>query len=139
MFNRVRISVFLLIVIIFLGYNYFSWKKAETGTQHSSFIELRRHNLNNPKFINIPDFNKRGAEVEFVELKTFPKKLNINKERKEVLELLPMVGGRRAEEIVKYREKHGEFTTFEDLLNVPTINQAVVDNIKDYICFKGDE
>jgi competence ComEA-like helix-hairpin-helix protein len=137
MTDRIRIFILVIIMTLFIGYRYFSLNKQDRS-QNEPIIETRVHNLSNPKFINIPDFNKRENDVELIEFRSFPEKLNINKERKEVLEILPLVGSKRSEEIVKYREEHGNFKTIDDLLQVPTMNQTVIDAIKEYIIFSDE-
>ncbi|MBU1627987.1 helix-hairpin-helix domain-containing protein [bacterium] len=139
MTHRFRIFIFLFIITLFLGYEYFSFRGKQVDIQKDALIKIREHNLNDPKFTNIPDFSKREAEVEIIEFRAFPEKLNINTERKEVLELLPMIGPKRAEEIVKYREEHGKFKSLEELIEVPAMNQTVIDEIRDYIIFNDEE
>jgi len=133
--DRIKIFIFISILSVFLGLEYFSGNLDRHQSGKDPFVKIRKHNLENPKLINTPDFNKQNFDVQSIELKTFPNKLNINTERKEVLELLPSVGPRRAEKIVAYREVHGKIKNLEELSKIQSMNQKVVNNIKKFIIF----
>ena len=57
--------------------------------------------------------------------------LNINTASQEAFETLPGIGPAKAAEIIAYREQHGNFSTIDDLLNVPGIGPATLDSIRD--------
>ncbi len=61
------------------------------------------------------------------------KTLNINTASVEELDTLPGIGIEKAKAIVEFREKNGKFMSADDLLYVPGIGQAILDQIKDKI------
>ncbi|TYG35082.1 competence protein ComE [Lonepinella koalarum] len=63
-------------------------------------------------------------------------KLNINTaSAAEIQKVLTGIGAKKAEAIVQYREKHGAFTSIEQLLEVQGIGQSTLDKNKDRIIF----
>jgi len=63
------------------------------------------------------------------------RKININFSSVDELDNLPGIGPTKAQEIVNYREKHGEFKSYDDLLNVNGIGPKTLEKIKPYIEF----
>lgn len=61
------------------------------------------------------------------------RRLNINTASVEELDTLPGIGNEKAKAIVDFREKNGKFVSIDDLLYVPGIGQAILDQIKDKI------
>ena len=59
--------------------------------------------------------------------------LSINTATKEELMTLTGIGEKKAEDIIKYREENGEFTSVEDIKNVKGIGDSLFEKIKDYI------
>jgi competence protein ComEA len=59
--------------------------------------------------------------------------LNINTATAPELELLPGIGPALAQSIVAYREAHGLFGALEDLLDVPGIGPAKLEQIRSLI------
>ena len=43
------------------------------------------------------------------------------------------IGEKKAEDIIKYREENGAFTSIEDIKNVKGIGNSIYEKIKDYI------
>jgi competence protein ComEA len=62
-----------------------------------------------------------------------PQKIDINRAEVWLLEALPGIGETRAQAIVDYRNKNGQFRRIEDLLQVEGIGEGTFDKIKDYI------
>lgn len=63
-------------------------------------------------------------------------KLNINTATaSEIQKFLTGIGAKKAEAIVQYREKHGNFTTAEQLLEVQGIGKATLDKNRDRLAF----
>ncbi len=60
-------------------------------------------------------------------------KININTATKEELLLLNGIGEAKAEAIIEYRTKNGNFTNVEDIKNVSGIGDAAFEKIKDQI------
>ena len=59
--------------------------------------------------------------------------ISINTATKEELMTLTGIGEKKAEDIIKYREENGEFTSIEDIKNVKGIGDSLFEKIKDYI------
>ncbi|GAA3321642.1 hypothetical protein GCM10020331_038300 [Ectobacillus funiculus] len=57
----------------------------------------------------------------------------INIATKEELEKIPGIGPKKAESILRYREEHGSFRKFEDLLEVEGIGEKSLEKLKDEI------
>ena len=60
-------------------------------------------------------------------------KVNLNRARPDRLRLLPGIGPVTARAIVDYRDKHGPFSSLQNLRNVPGIGQGKVNAICDYV------
>lgn len=65
-----------------------------------------------------------------------PAKLDINTATALELTDLPGVGEKLANEIVNYREKHGEFNFITELGIVPGMTSSVYDRIRDLVMVK---
>ncbi|MEK6567974.1 MAG: helix-hairpin-helix domain-containing protein, partial [Candidatus Omnitrophota bacterium] len=61
------------------------------------------------------------------------KKVNLNKAGPEELIRLPEIGPVLAGNIIKYRDAHGPFSSFEDLRKVKGIGPKKLKRLKDYI------
>ncbi|MDX1672353.1 MAG: helix-hairpin-helix domain-containing protein [Balneolaceae bacterium] len=61
------------------------------------------------------------------------KPVDINKANAEQLESLPGIGPVYAERIIRYRRKHGPFTTAEQLLEIKGIGKKRLDKLKPFI------
>ena len=60
-------------------------------------------------------------------------KININTATQTEFETLPGVGASTALKIINYRKENGNFSSIEDIKNVPGIGDSKFDNIKDNI------
>lgn len=71
-----------------------------------------------------------------VQTETVSDKLNINTATAaEIQKSLIGIGAKKAEAIVQYREKHGNFTAAEQLLEVQGIGKATLDKNRDRLAF----
>lgn len=62
--------------------------------------------------------------------------VNINSASKEILMTLPGVGESKAEAIIEYREKNGQYGQIEDIMKVTGIKEGMFAKIRDRICVK---
>jgi len=76
---------------------------------------------------------RKGEEIKQFHEKAEAGRININTARLEELQKLPGIGQKRAEAILRYREKHGHFQRPEDIMNVPGIGKGIYEGLKDYI------
>ena len=60
-------------------------------------------------------------------------KIDINSADESGLCMIPVVGTKRAADIIAYRTEHGQFNSIEDIMNVSGIKQGTFDKIKDSI------
>ena len=73
---------------------------------------------------------KKEAKLEGV--------VNINTATSEQLQLLPGIGKKKAEDIIKHREKKGEFKAPEDIKKVKGIGKGIFKKMKDNIVIEGE-
>ncbi|OOF45885.1 helix-hairpin-helix domain-containing protein [Rodentibacter trehalosifermentans] len=74
--------------------------------------------------------------VEKVAAEKVEDKLNINTATaSEIQKALTGIGAKKAEAIVQYREKHGNFTHAEQLLEVQGIGKATLEKNRDRLTF----
>ena len=62
--------------------------------------------------------------------------VNINTADEELLCTLPGIGEAKAQAIISYREENGNFSTVQDIMNVPGIKQSAYEKIYDRIVVK---
>ncbi len=60
-------------------------------------------------------------------------KVNLNLADKEQLMTLPGIGEARAEEILRYRQEHGGFSSIEEIQQISGIKEKMFEKIRDYI------
>lgn len=65
--------------------------------------------------------------------------IDINSAPAEVLDELPGIGPKKAEEIVSYRQKNGAFDTIEEVLNVPGIGPGIFEDIRTLITISSPD
>lgn len=61
-------------------------------------------------------------------------KVNLNTADKTKLQELNGIGDKKADQIIAYRQSHGQFKSIEDLKNVPGFGDKTFDNLKSSIC-----
>lgn len=64
---------------------------------------------------------------------TTQEKISLNTATKEQLMTLPNIGEAKAEDIIAYRTKNGNFTTIEDIMKVSGIGESIFAKIKENI------
>lgn len=110
------------------------------GEANLERVNLARK-LTDEEWIYIP---KIGEELDDSEIYVLPDtvnnnegmssngRININKASKETLIRLPQIGEVRADSIIEFRKKN-EFSSINEITNVPGIGPAIFDSIKDLI------
>lgn len=63
-------------------------------------------------------------------------KINLNTANEKVLASLPEIGEIKAKNIVMYRNRNGNFSNINDLLNVKGIGENIISAIKDKVVVK---
>ena len=63
-------------------------------------------------------------------------KININTASVEELQELPNIGTKKAQDIVQYRERHGNFTSVEDITKVKGIGEKTLEKLRPLIRLK---
>ena len=74
-----------------------------------------------------------SMETSNTKMDVSSEKININTASKEILMTLSKIGESKANSIIEYREKNGEFKTIEDIKKVSGIGDSLFESIKDYI------
>ncbi len=82
--------------------------------------------------------NSDAGEEEKKEEAKLEGVVNINTATSEQLQLLPGIGEKKAERIIKYRKKKGDFKAIEDIKNVKGIGDKLLEKIKDNIVVEGE-
>lgn len=77
--------------------------------------------------------NSACINTEISESPINESKISINIATKEELMQIPGIGESKANEIIKYRQKNGQFENIEDIKNVQGIGESLFAKIKDYI------
>lgn len=80
----------------------------------------------------IPDMQE-GQELREREAEASSGLVNINTADRERLMTLPGIGESKAQDIIAYREKHGEFSSIEELMNISGIKESLFEKIRDKI------
>jgi competence protein ComEA len=64
--------------------------------------------------------------------------VNINTADAKQLNMLPGIGKKKAETIIAYRDKNGDFTSVDTLVKVDGIGKKTLSKIKEYIALEGE-
>ncbi|MBF0751307.1 MULTISPECIES: helix-hairpin-helix domain-containing protein [Pasteurellaceae] len=85
---------------------------------------------------SVASIGTQTSVSENVPAQNISDKLNINTATaSEIQKSLTGIGAKKAEAIVQYREKHGNFTTAEQLLEVQGIGKATLEKNRDRLVF----
>jgi competence protein ComEA len=94
--------------------------------------------------IKMVSLGMKGTDEDFSEIAdyltasfppTYGAKINVNKADAKQLLMTLVITADEAKEIVAYREKNGDFKTFDDLKKVPNVDAKKLDAKKDKIQF----
>lgn len=64
--------------------------------------------------------------------------VNINTATLQELELLPNIGPSTAQAILAYRQRHGAFTSLDELLNVPGIGPKTFEGLQGFVILEDE-
>lgn len=84
--------------------------------------------------VRISDYTSPTVPTETL---SYP--IDINTADTAALMTIPGIGENYARSIVDHREKHGNFTSVEELLKIPGIGQKRLDAILEYITIGGSD
>jgi comEA protein len=124
----VFISLFVGIGAYYLKYKdeIIELKQFDYSAQDSLF-ENDFNSINGQKKV---DYEEELYDFSDDELESILTKVNINLASLEELILLPGIGKKTAEKIIKYRESHGKYSVPSDLLNVSGIGEKKLEKMK---------
>lgn len=77
-----------------------------------------------------------GSEEAENQAKETEKKVNINEADADELMALPGIGQAKADSIIEYRNKNGQFQSKEDLMRIPGIKEGLYNQLADHISVK---
>ena len=89
--------------------------------------------LRDEQVIYIPSVNDEYPMIYEDDGTTNSDKININLATIVLLDTLPGIGPSTAQNIIDYRKENGSFETVEDLLEVPGIGEATLNEIREFI------
>ncbi len=100
------------------------------GDADLSALNLSKQ-LHDQAFVFIPfeEMEKNKEEL----INDSPGLIALSSATKEELITLPNIGPATADSIIRYREEHGPFTSYEDILNVTGIGEATLENIRPFV------
>lgn len=101
---------------------------AEANTGEINLAEI----LEDGEQITVPSSNSEPIPSA----STTQGKININQATLEELDLLPGIGDEKAQAIIDFREKRGDFVSIEDLMAVPGFGPSIFDSLKELIDVK---
>jgi comEA protein len=64
--------------------------------------------------------------------------VNVNTAGSEQLQMLPGVGPKTAQAIIKYREGHGDFSSPDDLMKVKGIGKKSMEKLRHFVVIEGE-
>lgn len=116
-----------MVIIVYSNYQIETYKNDNKKTEYV-YIEVEKcpDNMNDACISQNKSTNKKEDNNEITIV-------SINTASLEQLKTLPGIGESKANDIIKYREKEGNFKTIEDIKNVSGIGDSLFEKIKDYI------
>ena len=102
-----------------------------TETADAEYINLAARIADGEK-LYIPDMQE-GQELRAREEEAAAGLVNINTADRERLMTLPGIGESKAQDIIAYREKHGDFVSIEELMNISGIKESLFEKIREKI------
>ena len=78
----------------------------------------------------------KDVKYQVSQLEKQSKKINLNTASINQLEALPGIGKKKAQAIVNYRKKYGNFTNTDDLTKIKGIGDKMLKKLKPYLTLK---
>jgi len=89
--------------------------------------------LKDEQVIYIPSITDEYPNIAELEEEIINELIDINRASLEQLDTLPGIGPSTAQSIIDFRDQNGDFETVEDLIEVPGIGEATMNEIRELI------
>lgn len=116
-----------------LSFDYSVRTHSTLGLTHGISLSWQPREKGKEKVFEIAQTETLPKIVPHLSAVFVAERINPNLASAETLSLLPGIGKKTAEEIIRYRNEHGDFQSCEDFLNVPGIGEKTVNKIKDFL------
>ncbi len=121
-------AIIFLIVILLMGSGVAVYKK-----YHPDFAPELLMEKNFPEQNKVFEPVKSSAISENIDLKIPDRKVNLNTATLKELESLPGIGSELGKRILEFREKKGNFSTIDEIVNVKGIGPKTLEKLKTLI------
>ena len=115
-------KIFLFVFCFILTFSFYSYSFAEKSNNKRSYTGIINHKTKESKESDVKKINDSQEE-----------KVNLNTATIQDLHKIKYFGKKKAEAVIEYRMKNGDFKKIEDLLNVKVrgLNKKWLDKISD--------
>ncbi len=120
-----------MVIIVYNKYEIEKLKKELTTTQ--TVIKYIEKECSCPDTINNACMKKADTTKKEETKASKDNKVSINTGTLEELQTIPGIGESKAQAIIEYREKNGNFNTIEEIKNISGIGESTFDKFKEYI------
>ncbi|MCJ7497402.1 MAG: helix-hairpin-helix domain-containing protein [candidate division Zixibacteria bacterium] len=121
-------AIIFLIVVLLIGSGVTIYKK-----YHPDFAPELLIENNFPEQKKVFEPARSSAISENINLKIPGRKVNLNTATLRELESLPGIGPELGRRILDYREKRGNFSTIDEIINVKGIGPKILEKFKNLI------
>lgn len=111
-------------------------KNTQIETLNTEVSRLESENKELQRLPPAPELPSDKPLVQEDPSSSAPVTININTASAEELQELPNIGLKRAQDIINYREKHGNFTSVDDIIKIKGIGRKTLENLRPLICVK---
>ncbi len=121
-------AIIFLIVVLLIGSGVTVYKK-----YHPDFAPELLIEKNFPEQKKVFEPVKSSAIPDSIDLKIPDRKVNLNTATLKELESLPGIGPELGKRILEFREKKGNFSTIDEIVNVKGIGPKTLEKLKNLI------